>query len=191
MTQKLNREFIWGVDLSLSETGFAVSKYETLKIVYITTILTKHITDDSERLLRLEHIARELIELQKKYPPKLIVAERAFVNNNFKNTAQALSEVHGLFKGLMGLMGNRNMIYYPPQTIKAAIYKGQCPKEAIQQKLLQELPDLSFSKKKNGKLNDNEADAVGAIVTYFIKERKIKWDKDLSLESIKKIINKK
>lgn len=171
----LERRYIWGVDLALKQTGFAVSPIDKLEPIFITTISTLHIkeNDDPDRLLRLEYIARELCIFQKHFPPVVVCVERAYVDSRKKNTAQALSEVHGLFKGLMGMFGNREFVYYAPLTIKAQILKGNASKEAIQQKLIQEFPGIKFK-------NDNESDAWATIVTYFIKSGKVEWEKDLN-----------
>lgn len=182
----LERKYIWGVDLALKQTGFAVSPIDKLEPIYITTINTSHIkdSDDPERLLRLEYIARELCVLQKNFPPVVVCVERAFVDSNKKNTAQALSEVHGLFKGLMGMFGNREFIYYAPLTIKAQVLQGKASKELIQQKLIQEFPGIKFR-------NDNESDAWATIVTYFIKSGKVEWKKHLKIDSSNQKNNKK
>ena len=62
-------------------------------------------------------------------------------------------------------------IYYPPKTVKEVIVSGKATKKQVQLEITKRYPDVNFK-------NEDESDAFGVGLTYFIKNNIITWEKE-------------
>lgn len=167
-------EFIYGLDLSLANTGITIFELTTSKFVYIGSINTEKIKKKKDlyhNALKLKYIYDALSELKEKYPPKVVAIERGF--SRFNTSTQVTYRVHGLINFLFH---DINQIYYPPKTVKEAILKGDATKKQIQKVIKDKYPEIQF---KNEGKNDSfdESDSFAVCLTHLIKENLIKYDK--------------
>ena len=78
-------KYIYGLDLSMSNTGVTVYDLELGEVVFITSITTKdmkNLTDEFTFGARLERIYEKLALIKEEYPPEIVVIERGFTRFN-------------------------------------------------------------------------------------------------------------
>lgn len=163
--------FVYGLDLSLANTGITIYDTEAQEFVYIGSIGTEFIKSRKANKhlylngIKLKHIWDEVSVLKEKYPPQAIVVERAF--SRFNTATQVLYRVHGIINLLFN---DVPQIYYPPKSVKEAILKGDATKKQIQQAINIKYNDIIFA-------NEDESDSFAVLLTYLIKEEIIEWEK--------------
>lgn len=150
----MNKKYIWGLDLSMSDSGVVILKDS--KPVFIGNIPTNDKETHGERL---KHIYDYMSELKKKYPPEVVCIERGF--SRFNTSTAVLYRVHGIINMLFY---DIKQIYYPPKKVKESIVSGKAKKEEIMKGILELYPDVQFQ-------NDNESDAFAVALTYIVKEK--------------------
>lgn len=158
-------EYLYGIDASLTNTGVAIYDTENEKVVKLVSIGTKHIKKDNPLRWdgeRLKHIYDEFMKLREEYPPSQIAMERAFVGH--RNAAEALYRVHGIINMVFHDIDTH---YYPPTTVKKAVYAGDASKEDIFW-IMSVRWDLPMN-------NYDESDALAIISTYLIDNKLIEW----------------
>lgn len=154
-------KYLYGLDLSMSNTGIAIFNIATCKPVLITSVKTSNKNTHGERLHRQREYMKELI---KKYPPCEVAIERGFSHMN--TTTQVIYRVHGIANELFY---KYPQFYYPPATIKKMVGRhGQAKKEVVQANILKKYPNLKFA-------NSDESDAFATGICHLIKKHKMKW----------------
>lgn len=161
--------YIYGLDLSMSNTGVTIIDSETNEVAYIGSISTT--SKELEKLpieykhgKKLKHQFDEINKLIDEYPPEVAVVERGFTR--FNNPTQVLFRVHGIFN--LAFCETKT-IYYTPKEIKNCIYQGNASKEEIANVLSNRL-NLKFK-------NEDESDSTAIAMTYLINEKGYEWKK--------------
>ena len=145
--------FIYGLDLSLSNSGVAICDDISKKFVHISSISTNSKDNYPDRL---KTIADAIQELSGKYPPKIVVFESGFYR--YPKSTQALYRVQG---AVMYILSDYDQLFYPPSTIKKVVCgKGNASKELVQKSVLRQFPNLEFE-------NMDQSDAVAVVITYL------------------------
>lgn len=163
--------YVWGLDLSLANTGVTIYDTELQDFVYIGSIDTDFIRSRKANKhlylngIKLKHVYDEMTALKEKYPPHVVVIERGF--SRFNNATQVIYRVHGIVNLLFH---DTPQIYYPPKTVKEAILKGDATKKQLQQAINTKYNDIKFE-------NEDESDSFAVCLTYLIKEGLLEWDK--------------
>jgi|GEM_PF-1784036 len=154
--------FIYGLDLSLSNSGVTILDPDTYEPLYIGSISTK---GDGTRGEKLKFIQERFIELREKYPPSLIVLEKGF--SKFNRETHAIQNVVGV---VLCTLWKADFVEYMPTTVKAAIVHGKAKKELVRKVIQNRYPHIKFE-------NTDESDSYAIVLTWLIKTKKIKWEK--------------
>lgn len=168
-------EILYGLDLSLSCTGVTVYSITQKKVLYIGSLNTEKITlkkpeKDKNIYLngkKLKAINDWMQELIKQYPPTVVCIERGF--SRFNTSTQVVYRCHGIINLLFA---DHAQIYYPPKSVKEAIYKGTATKQQLQRVILNNYPDLEFN-------NEDESDSFAVALTYLLKNNLIEFEKPI------------
>lgn len=151
--------YIYGLDISMSDTGCAVfdESGNPIKIISIPT------TSKQEHKDRLKTIAEKLLELKKEYPTNLIILESGF--SRHAASTQAIFKTTGV---ISYIFSDATQINYAPSSVKKIITgKGTSDKLIVQQKILEKFPELKFN-------NRDESDAVAVCMCWFIENNIIR-----------------
>lgn len=177
--------YIYGLDLSLTNTGVTIVDEISNEIVYIGSIKTNKVIfnklpEETKNPTKLKHHYDEITELIKQYPPSVAVIEKGFTR--FNTATQVIYRVHGVYN--LAFAGVPN-VYYPPKTVKEAIYKGTAEKVEIKN-ILEKRLDIAFA-------NEDESDSCAVAFTYLIKNG-LNWDRPKAytkkeLEALKKPVD--
>ncbi len=163
--------YLYGLDISLKNTGVAVYDLEEERFVFIGSFSTEKIRATKEykglhlNAVKLKQLADWFKAIIKNYPPSDVAIERMF--SRFPTETQVIAKATGV---IQTMIWNVPQTLYPPKTVKAAIIKGDASKKLVQQEILKRYPTLIFS-------DDDESDAVAVALTHLIKEKKIDWEK--------------
>ncbi|GIN66319.1 MULTISPECIES: crossover junction endodeoxyribonuclease RuvC [Bacillus] len=171
--------FIYGLDLSLSCTGCTIYDLEKKDFVYIGSVSTEKVKKQKNRYhnaIKLKEIYNWLNNLREKYPPNIVAIERGF--SRFNAATQTIYRVHGITNLLFS---DVNQIYYPPKTVKEAIYKGNATKAQVQKIIKNNFVDIEFA-------NEDESDSFAVVLTYLIKNEMIKFEKPIVEKKQRKAI---
>lgn len=154
-------KYLYGLDLSMSNTGIAIFNIDTCEPIHITSIKTNDKKEYGDRL----HVQREYMEnLIDKYPPYEIAIEQGFTMHN--KSTQVIYRVHGIAQELFH---EYPQFYYAPTTVKKLISgNGRASKEVVQDSILKRYPDIKFD-------NEDQSDAVGVACSHLITKHKLKW----------------
>jgi len=148
------KKYIWGLDLSLKNTGVTI--FQDNKPIFIGSTMTK---DKQTHGVRLKQIYDYLSELKDKYPPSVVCIERAF--SRFNTSTAVIYRVHGIVNLLFY---DVEQVYYPPKTIKESILKGNATKKEVMEEVLKLYPNVTFE-------NDDQSDSFAIVVTYLNKSK--------------------
>lgn len=162
--------YIYGLDLSLSCTGCTIYDLEKQEFVFIGSVNTDKIKkkkDQYHNAIKLKEIYNWLNELKESYPPSIVTIERGF--SRFNPATQTIYRVHGITNLLFS---DVNQIYYPPKTVKEAIYKGNATKAQVQKVIKNNFVDIEFA-------NEDESDSFAVVLTYLIKNSLIEFEKPI------------
>lgn len=171
--------YLWGLDISLKNTGLAIYDLETKEFVLITSFNTEKIKATKEykgldlNSLKLKKITEWLREIIKEYPPYIVSIERMF--SRFPAETQVIAKATGV---IQCMLWNKPQFLYPPKSVKAEIIKGDASKEVIQNEILKRYPNLEFN-------SDDESDAVAVALCHLIKVGFIEWEKPTVVEKKK------
>lgn len=163
--------YLWGLDLSLANTGVTIYDTEQQEFVYIGSIDTDFIKSRKANKhlylngIKLKHLWDEMSKLREQYPPEVISIERGF--SRFNTATQVIYRVHGVINLMFQ---DIPQIYYPPKTVKEAILKGDATKAQLQKAINVKYNDITFA-------NEDESDSFAVCLTYLIKEGFIEWVK--------------
>lgn len=146
--------YIWGCDLSLSNSGIAIFDEEGQPIC-VFSIATN---PKEEHKLRLKQIGKTLLKYKKKYPPKHLVIENAFTR--FNKATQAIYKVRGLVEFLFW---DISMTFIAPSTAKKIITgSGKAEKFDVENSIRKMYPNVLIE-------NNDQSDALSLGATYFLK----------------------
>ena len=179
------KNYIWGLDISLKNMGIAIYDKKEGRFVYISSFSTEKIyaTKEYKGLylngLKLKKIVDWLKAIAKIYPPEHIAIERGF--SRFNTETQVLFRCHGVVNCLFW---NIPQEYYPPKTIKSEIVHGDATKKEVANRILKVYGNLEMT-------NDDESDAVAILLTYLIKNNLIEYTKPEPPKKKKRSIKKK
>lgn len=175
--------YIYGLDLSMVNTGVAVFDTDIQNFVHISSINTSNLTkkkyNNTHDGMRLKKIYEGLVEILDKYPPEVVAIERGFTSQN--TSTQILYRVHGVANLVFA---EYEQIYYPPKSVKATVYHGTADKDEIAT-LIEKRLGTEF-------MNYDESDACAVALTYLIKNDMIYWSdvKQLTKKQKEKISKK-
>lgn len=161
-------EYIYGLDLSLANTGVTIYDLKSNEFVYIGSINTDKIKKKKNlyhNALKLKYIYDALSELKEKYPPKAVAIERGF--SRYNNSTQVTFRVHGIANYIFY---DVNQVYYPPKKVKEAIINGNATKKQVQKIIKEKYPQINFA-------NEDESDSFAVLLTYLIKENLVTYEK--------------
>lgn len=147
-------QYIYGLDLSMSDTGVTI--FDGDKPVFIGSIATNPKKTHGERL---KEIYDFLSFLKDKYTPDVVCIERGF--NRFNKSSEAVWKTHGIVNLLFY---DKEIIYYSPTTVKATLVSGKASKEELENRILELYPDVKFR-------NNDESDSFAIVLTHLYKEK--------------------
>ena len=154
-------KYLYGLDLSMSETGIAIFNIDTYEPIHITSIKTNAKDEYSDRLHMQREYMKDLID---RYPPYEVAIEKGFTAHNV--STQVIYRIHGVAQELFH---ECPQFYYAPTTVKKLISgNGRSSKEVVQASILKRYPAIEFD-------NEDQSDAVGVACSHLIKEHKLKW----------------
>lgn len=167
--------YLYGLDLSLTCTGVTIYNLDKKEFVYIGSFNTEKIRQkkaekDAGLYLnakKLKHLHEWLEELKEQYPPSIVVIERGL--SRFNTATQVIYRVHGMINLMFH---DLPQIYYPPKTVKEAIYKGDATKAQVQKIIKNNFVDVEFA-------NEDESDSFAVVLTYLIKHNLIEFEKPI------------
>jgi crossover junction endodeoxyribonuclease RuvC len=163
--------YIYGLDISLSNTGVCVLNAITYDPVLIASIPTK---STQTRGQRLHSIREQMNKIVIQYPPDTVVIENSF--NKFNKEVKAIQNAVGVILEVLHPYGEP--IAYAPLTIKKEITgNGKASKDVVRKYIERAYPDVKFS-------DLDQSDAFGICITHLIKTKQIKWN-------IGELVNKK
>jgi Holliday junction resolvasome RuvABC endonuclease subunit len=160
--------YLYGLDLSLSNTGIAIVDLDSYKPILVDSIKTKqnkNLNEYDDHKERIKLITDKFDELIHTYKPEIVTIEYPFVR--FNKATKAVMKVHGVAQRWFY---EYQQIYYAPTTLKSTIVHGKASKTQLQERLLKEYPYIEFK-------NEDESDALACCVTYLVKKKFIKWSK--------------
>lgn len=155
--------YIYGLDISLANTGVGILNLLTLEPELITSIPTK---SKQTRGQRLHTIREQMNKIVTQYPPEIIVIENSF--NKFNKEVKAIQNAVGVI--LEVLHPFSEPIAYAPTTIKKEITgNGKADKDVVRKYIEKAYPSIIFN-------NNDESDAFGILLTHLIKSKLISWN---------------
>lgn len=175
MSEVQQDRYLWGLDLSLKNTGIAIYNLDAEEFVHTGSFSTERIyaTRDYRGLnihgLKLRKILEWLEELMKEYPPSLVSIERGF--SRFNNETQALFRVFGVAQCLLW---DTPQTLYPPNSVKASIVHGNATKEDVSNAIIS---NPKFSYLEDMLEDEDQSDAVAVAITYLIEKELVFWHK--------------
>lgn len=181
----MESKYLWGLDISLKQTGIAVYDLVKKKFVFIGSFNTEKIYATKEykglhlNAIKLKKIVDWIKGIYKEYPPYIVAIERMF--SRFPTETQVIAKATGV---IQCLLWNKPQELYPPKTVKLAIWHGDATKEEVQAEILKRYPDLAME-------NEDESDAVAVALCHLIKLGLIEWEKSELPQKKKKKSTKK
>jgi Holliday junction resolvasome RuvABC endonuclease subunit len=183
--------YLFGLDISLKNTGVAIYDLEAKQFVYIGSFNTEGIkaTKDyknmdvtSVKLHKLSEWFRELTEQYRPYYASIEQMVKVDRKIDGKNIGVNINEVKGIAKAtgvIQEIIWNVPTSFYYPSEAKAIIVRGNATKEAVQQAILRRFPELEFA-------NFDESDACALALTQLINVGIIEWDTPVPKKVTKK-----
>lgn len=144
--------YIWGCDLSLSNTGIAIFDEQGIPV----RVFSIETTSKDNYGVRLKIIGKILQRYKKLYPPKEMIIENAFTK--FNRATQALYRVRGLVEYIFW---DIPQTYLAPTSIKKILTgSGRGEKTDVENSIRKLYPDIKIE-------NNDQSDALAAGTTYF------------------------
>jgi crossover junction endodeoxyribonuclease RuvC len=151
---EIKMNYIWGCDLSLSNSGIAIFDSSGIPIC-VFNIKTNPKEDYG---LRLKQIGDTLLEYKDKYPPEIMIIENAFTR--FNKATQALYRVRGIVEMLFWDIPKE---FLAPTVVKKIICgNGKADKNEIKNYIRKLYPEIEIS-------DNNVSDALAIGISYFKK----------------------
>lgn len=173
--------YLFGLDISLKNTGVAIYDLEAKQFVYIGSFNTEGIKATKEyknmdaTSVKLQKLGEWFESLVEEYPPYFASIEQMVkVDRKIdgKNIGVNINEVKAIAKAtgvIQRALWNVPTKFYYPSEAKAIIAKGNASKEVVQNTILRHFPDLKFN-------NFDESDATALALTQLINVGIVEWD---------------
>jgi Holliday junction resolvasome RuvABC endonuclease subunit len=153
--RKVFMKYVWGLDLSLSNSGISVFTIDG-QFVYVTSIDTSKIKKNHAG--KLSKIGEEILILKEKYYPEITIYERGF--SRFNNSTQAVFKVFGV---VQYLLSDTEQIEYPSTIIKKTVGgMGNMKKDDLRNVIIKKYGHIGFD-------NLDQSDSFAIAVCYFMK----------------------
>lgn len=169
--------YLYGLDISLKNTGIAIFDLEKKEFVFIGSFNTENIRNTKEykgkelTALKLHKLGEWFDNLVEQYPPYYVAIEQMVKVE--RQYGVNINEIKGIAKAT-GIIQERvwgiPQGFWYPSEVKLAIIKGNASKEVVQSEILRRFPDLVFA-------NLDESDACAVALTQLIDVGIIEWDK--------------
>lgn len=183
MVEVSEDRYLWGLDISLKNTGIAIYNLDAEEFIRIDSFSTEKIYATRQYKgynlhgLKLRKITDWIVGLMNEYPPSLVAIERGF--SRFNNETQAIFRAFGV---IQCLLWNKPQTLYPPKSVKSAIVHGNATKEDVANAILTSAKYNYISSFNN----EDESDATAVAITYLIDKGLVFWEKP-SWSEIKKL----
>jgi Holliday junction resolvasome RuvABC endonuclease subunit len=176
-----NGFYLYGLDISLKNTGVAIFDLEKRQFVYIGSFNTEGIKATKEfknmdvtsvKLHKLSEWFRALTEEYRPYYASIEQMVKVDRKIDGKNIGVNINEVKGIAKAtgvIQEIIWNVPTSFYYPSEAKATVAKGNASKEVVQNVILHHFPELKFN-------NFDESDACALALTQLINVGIIEWD---------------
>ena len=147
-------KYIYGFDLSLSNSGVAIFS-DDAQLIHLMSIDTKSLKEHKDKL-RL--IGINMLELKKKYPPRIAVLERGFMR--YALSTEAVFKVVGL---VQYLFYDVEQIFYSPMTVKKEVVgKGNVKKDEVYRVVNKLYPEIIIE-------NFDQSDAISVALCHIYR----------------------
>jgi Holliday junction resolvasome RuvABC endonuclease subunit len=163
--------YLYGIDGSMKCTGITIYDLDKKEFVYIGSFNTEKIYATRQykglylNAIKLKKKNDWLLSLKEQFPPKVVAIERGF--SRFNNSTQTIFRAHGIINLMFW---DTPQFYYPPKSVKEAIYKGTATKPQLAKIIKNNYPHLDFQ-------NEDESDSCAVAITYLLKNELIDFEK--------------
>src|SRR5205085_1813748 len=150
--------YLFGLDISLKNTGVAIFNLESKQFVYIGSFNTESLRATKEyknldiNSLKLGKLAEWFRSLVEEYPPYFASIEQMIKvdrrDKSGKNIGVNIDELKGIAKAtgvIQEILCKVPTKFYYPSEAKATIIRGNASKETVQNEILRHFPDLKFN----------------------------------------------
>lgn len=170
--------YLYGLDISLKNTGVAIFDLEDKEFVYIGSFSTERIHNTKEyknldkNSLKLAKLSEWFENLIKEYPPYFASIEQ-MIKKNHKDYGVNIDELKGIAKAtgvIQRSLWDVPQAFHYPSSVKLAIIRGDASKELVRSEILRRYPDMVFD-------NLDESDAVAVALTHLIEIGIVNWIK--------------
>jgi len=191
--------YLYGLDISLKNTGVAIYDLEKKEFVHIDSFNTESIKATYEykgmdvNAVKIHKLKEWFENLTKEYPPyfvsieQMVLVKRKLHDGSF---GYNVNEIKGIAKAtgiIQSVVWNIPQAFHYPSEVKSAIISGNASKIAVQNEILRRLPKLSFN-------NDDESDACAVAICHLIEVGIMEWEKEVVVKkktTKKKSVDKK
>jgi len=184
---KLSNRYLYGLDISLKNTGITVYDLDTKEFVFISSFSTekirtnkdnKHLHLNAIKLNRLHQWMEGIIE---EYPPSVVSIERMF--SRFPTETQVIAKATGV---IQSLLWDKPQYLYPPKKVKALVLNGNATKKELSFSINEKYNDITFE-------NEDESDSFAVALSFLIDNGLVEWEKPdyKEIKTKLKIKNKK
>lgn len=174
-----DHRYVYGLDISMKSTGVAVYDLDEEKFVYIGSFNTEKIRATKTykgleiHALKLHLIGEWFYNILEEFPPYACGIERMFIK--YKAESITIAKTTGV---MQHLIWDVPQAFYPPKSVKLAIWHGNASKEEVEEEILKRYPDLIMA-------NDDESDAVAVCICHLIQMGEIEWTKNKVVKKTK------
>ncbi len=171
MVSNKDKKFLFGLDISLKNTGVTIYDLDSKEIVLIDSFNTERIyaTKENKGLhlnaVKLKKLTDWMWGIIKEYPPYIVSIERMF--SRFPLETQAIAKATGC---IQCLIWNKPQYLYPPKEVKAKIVHGSATKEDVANSIKTKYNGITFK-------NEDESDSFAVMLTFLIDHEILEWEK--------------
>ncbi|WP_176545438.1 crossover junction endodeoxyribonuclease RuvC [Bacillus pseudomycoides] len=175
-------EYLLGLDISGSSTGFAVIEYEILdglaklELSKVGHIKTSSNDPDGVRMQQIRDIIEQTFE---RYPINQVIREGSFVARGRNRSTELVQKAVGVSELTSADNGFPEIVAYAPSTIKKEMTgNGRAEKGEVAEVVFKYFPKERFTwkavkdkktKQIEMKVVDDETDACAVILTHLVK----------------------
>lgn len=180
VSKESKKRFLYGLDISLKNTGVTIYDLDTKEFVFIDSFSTEKIyaTKENKGLhlnaVKMKKLTDWMWDIIQKYPPYIVSIERMY--SRFPTETQVIAKATGC---IQCLLWDRPQYLYPPKSVKATIIHGDATKEDVANAIKAKYNDIIFK-------NEDESDSFAVAMTFLIDKGLIEWEKP-SWKDIKKL----